>query len=94
MGQNVATDSLAGSQLPKRDAGRQRGGVRLSRLEVRRLVSVLGDYQNYLETEIEGNLLEDGTTMPEDPQSAVYVADARRKWKRAEEMVARLERGR
>ena len=65
-------------------------GLKLSTKEARQLVKLLGEYQGILEDDIAGNLLQDGSTMPNDPDASDHVAQCRRNWKRAEDWVKRL----
>lgn len=65
-------------------------GLQLSTKEARELVQIIGEYQTLLESTIECHTLQDGSTMPNDPNADVIVSETRREWKRAEKWVARL----
>jgi hypothetical protein len=63
--------------------------IRITRQDALRLVRMLGGYQNFLESGIDGEVLP-GEHRARDPKRAPLVASLRRRWKEAEAMVARL----
>ena len=62
----------------------------LTKRDLAELVKLLGYLQDRLETEIDCHN-QPGMNEPSDPDDAKIVRQARAKWRRAEEMVKKLE---
>jgi len=61
----------------------------ITRKEALRLIRMLGGYQNFLESGIDGLVLP-GERKARDPEDAAELGSLRRRWKEAEAMVVTL----
>lgn len=67
--------------------------LRITKPEARRLVKLLGELQNHLESAIDGSLVE-GEQQPREKALRPLIARDRRLWREAEALVKKLSKAR